>query len=140
MFILDTNVISELMKPAPSEAVLSWMAVPSKAEIYCTSISQAEILYGIMLLPVGKRRTNIEMAAKGMFREEFGGRILPFGSDAAAVFASIASSRSRAGRPISAFDAQIAAIAITAKAALVTRNVNDFLHCGLNVIDPWTSV
>ncbi len=137
MFILDTNVISELMKRVPDNAVLSWLAASAAADLYTTTITQAEILYGIMLLPPGKRRTAFESAADAMFNEDFAGRILPFGGDAVHPYARIASKRSRSGRPISHLDAQIAAIAHATGAVILTRNTRDFDRCGVRVVNPW---
>ena len=137
MVVLDTNVLSELMKAAPAESVVVWAASQSATSLYTTSITQAEILHGIMLLSAGKRRNAFEAAAQAMFNEDFAGRILPFGSDAAAPYARIAASRRRAGRPISHFDAQIAAIALSAGAGVATRNISDFDGCGIKVINPW---
>jgi predicted nucleic acid-binding protein len=139
VIVLDTNVLSELMKPAPAVTVVRWMAARAPASLYTTSITQAEILHGIMLLPSGKRRTAFEAAAEAMFKEEFGGRVLPFGSDAAHPYARIAAQRRRAGRPISHFDAQIAAIAHCAGASIATRNTADFDGCGVKLINPWVS-
>lgn len=137
MILLDTNVLSELMKPNPAERVLHWVDAQSLASLCTSSITMAEILHGIMLLPAGKRRNAIESAAAAMFEQDFSGRILPFGSDAAPLYAQLAIERRKAGRPISHFDAQIAAIALLNKAAIATRNVADFEGCGVKVIDPW---
>jgi hypothetical protein len=137
MILLDTNVLSELMKPAPDGSVVAWLASQPATSVYTTSITQAEILHGVGLLPAGKRRSAIEAAAEAMFRDDFAGRILPFGSDAAPLYARIAIERRRAGRPISHFDAQIAAIARLTGAVIATRNVADFEGCGVKVHDPW---
>lgn len=139
MIVLDTNVVSELMKAAPAPAVTSWIAEQAVESLYTTSITQAEILHGIMLLPPGKRRRALASAAVELFEVEFGGRVLAFGSDAAPVYAEIAVERKKVGRPISHFDAQIAAIAQSAGAALATRNVPDFEGCGVRLINPWKS-
>ncbi len=137
MIILDTNVVSELMKAAPAERVLGWIAAQSASALYTTSITQAEILHGLALLPAGKRRNALESAAEAMLSEDFAGRILPFGSDAAHAYARIAADRRRAGRPISHLDAQIAAIARSAGAAIATRNVTDYDRCGVKILNPW---
>lgn len=137
MIILDTNVISELMRGPPAPAVVRWVNARPAANLYITSITQAEILHGIQLLARGKRRDALAAAAGEMFEHDFAGRILPFGSDAAIVYAEIAAARRGAGRPISAFDAQIAAIVRVHDADLATRNVDDFDRCGIDVIDPW---
>jgi toxin FitB len=139
MIVLDTNVLSEIMKAKPDLGVIGWMAAQAAADLYTTSITQAEILHGVMLLTPGRRRSALEAAATSMFEEEFAGRILGFGSDAASFYARIASDRRRAGRPISHFDAQIAAIARLARAAIATRNTADFEGCGVAVVDPWKS-
>jgi hypothetical protein len=130
-------VLSELMKAMPADRVMSWVASQPAASLYTTSITQAEILHGVSLLPAGKRRGAFEAAAEAMFREDFAGRILPFASDAAPLYARIAVERRRAGRPISHFDAQIAAIARLTGAAIATRNVADFEGCGVKLVDPW---
>jgi hypothetical protein len=137
MIVLDTNVVSELMKPAPAAAVVRWVAAQSASSLCTTSITQAEILHGIMLLPAGRRRRAIESAAEAMFRQDFAGRVLSFGSDAAVHYARIAVERRRAGRPIAHFDAQIAAIARENRAAIATRNVADLEGCGVKIINPW---
>jgi toxin FitB len=137
MIVLDTNVLSELMKPKPATKVIDWMAAQPAASLYTTSITQAEILHGLMLLPPSRRRSALEAAATCMFGEDFAGRILGFGSDVAPTYARIASDRRRAGRPISHFDAQIAAIARFMGASIATRNTDDFDGCGVTVIDPW---
>lgn len=137
MIVLDTNVISELMRREPAGVVVRWVDERPTPGLYTTSVTQAEILHGIMLLPKGKRREAIAAAATRMFEEDFASRVLPFGSDAARAYAEIAATRRRAGRPIAAFDAQIAAIARSVGAGLATRNVGDFEGCGIDVLDPW---
>ncbi len=137
MIVLDTNVVSELMRPSPAEAVVDWINAQPLMSLYTTSVTQAEILHGIQLLPKGKRRDAIGAAAEGMFEVDFAGRILVFGSDGAKTYALIVAMRRRKGRPIAAFDAQIAAIARASGASLATRNVSDFEGCGIDVIDPW---
>ena len=137
MTVLDTNVISELMKRVPADAVIGWIATQPVTSLYTTSVTQAEILHGILLLPSGRKRSALEAAAEAMFREDFAGRILPFGSDAAYAYARIAIDRRRLGRPISHFDAQIAGISRSAGAAIATRNVMEYDGCGVRVINPW---
>jgi hypothetical protein len=139
VIILDTNVVSELMRPSPSEDVVGWVAAQPASGLHITSVSQAEILHGILLLAPGKKRNAIHAAAESMFAIEFNGRILAFGDAAARAYAQVAADRRRAGRPISQFDAQIAAIAITARAAIATRNVTDFEGCGVKIVNPWES-
>ena len=137
MILLDTNVLSELMRPKPASRVLTWLAAQAVRDVYTTSITQAEILHGIMLLAPSRKRRAFEAAADAMFREDFAGRVLAFGADAAQPYASIAVDRRRAGRPISHFDAQIAAIARTFGATLATRNSTDFEGCGIDLVNPW---
>lgn len=139
MIILDTNVVSELMKSASDRNVIKWVAEQADSTLYTTSITQAEILHGVMLLPAGRRRNAVKNAAESMFNEDFAGRILAFGSEAAAAYAEIAVERRRAGRPISHFDAQICAIARSTGASIATRNVTDFDGCGVKVINPWAA-
>ena len=137
MIILDTNVLSELMRPNPSPRVVTWVAKQPAAELVTTSITEAEIFYGIELLTKGKRREGLLAAAEAMFAEDLAARIFGFDSDAARVFSRIAAHRRALGRPISNADAQIADIAQVQGAKLATRNVADFEDCGLNVVDPW---
>jgi toxin FitB len=111
MIILDTNVLSEVMRPTPSSQVLRWMGQYPALRLFTTAITQAEILYGLELLPKGKRRSAWQSAAEAIFAEEFAGRILPFDRDAALVFPEIARERRAVGRPLIQFDTQIAAIA-----------------------------
>jgi predicted nucleic acid-binding protein len=137
VIVLDTNVLSEIMKPKPATRVMDWMAAQTAADLYTTSITQAEILHGVMLLAPGRRRSALEAAATAMFEEDFASRILGFGSEVALTYARIASDRRRAGRPISHFDAQMAAIARFTGAAIATRDTGDFDGCGVAVVDPW---
>ena len=137
MIVVDTNVLSELMRPAPAARVVAWMASQPALSLYTTSITQAEILHGVMLLPSGRRRDAFEAAANEMFREDFGGRVLSFNGEAALPYAMIAADRRRAGRPISQFDTQIAAIAHCRGATIATRNVTDFENCGVVLVNPW---
>jgi hypothetical protein len=137
MIVLDTNVVSEFMRPAPSAAVERWMSAVPAAGIFISAVTEAELRYGMALLPTGRRQRQLIAQAEAMLAEDFAGRILPFDSSAAVAFARIAAARRLAGRPISQSDAQIAAIAASRGAALATRNVADFGDCGINVIDPW---
>ncbi len=137
MIILDTNVISELMRPNPFPQVAAWVAKHAATELATTSITEAEILYGIEILKKSKRRDGLLVAAEAMFAEDFAGRIFSFDSEAAEAFSRIAARRRALGRPISHPDAQIAAIAKARGAKLATRNVADFEECGLDVMDPW---
>lgn len=137
MIILDTNVISELLVGSPEPLVVDWLAEKHPASIFTTTVTEAEILYGLRLLPEGRRRRDLEAAIVPIFAQDLAGRVLPFDRDAADVYGSIATERRKSGRPISQFDAQIAAIALSRGAALATRNVVDFEGVGLSVINPW---
>jgi toxin FitB len=136
VIVVDTHLISEMMKPAPLPKIGAWWRSQNDTELYVTVISQGEILYGVELLPPGKRRTDLSYASERAFLQ-FDDRILPFDSDAAREFARIAAARRRAGQPISQADAQIAAIARSRGASLATRNADDFAHCGIKVLNPW---
>ena len=138
MTIIDTNVVSEMMASSPSDAVLAWIGKARMADdLFITTITVAEIFYGVELLPAGKRRDKLNSEAEATFRQDFGGRILEFDEMAARQFAQIASSRRKAGRPIAEFDAQIAAIAHVHGAVLATRNTGDFEDCGVRLVNPW---
>jgi hypothetical protein len=137
MIILDTNVISELMKPKPSSQVLAWVAKQSATDLFTTSISEAEIFYGVELLAGGKRRESLLADAEAVFAQDLAGQIFAFDSDAARAFSRVAAERRALGKPISQADAQIAAIARAHSAKVATRNVEDFKDCGLDVINPW---
>lgn len=138
MIILDTNVLSELMRPSPSPRVSAWIAKQATTELCTTSITEGEILYGIEILAKGRRREQLLTAADAMFNEDLAGGVHAFDSDAARVFSKIAARRRGLGRPISHADAQIAAIAYARNARLATRNVDDFQDCGIELVDPWT--
>ncbi len=138
MIVLDTNVISELMRPEFHPGVFGWVAAQPRATLYTTGICQAEILYGIAMLLEGRRRRTLASAAEAIFAEDLEGRILPFNGTAAAHYAVIVAARRRAGNPIEAFDALIAATARAAGADIATRDVAGFDGCGLTLIDPWS--
>lgn len=137
MIVLDTNIISELLLPAPEPAVVDWLAGQPPAAIFTTTVTEAEILYGLRLLPDGSRRRDLEAAILPIFSQDLAGRVLPFDREAAGVYGSIAADRRKSGRPISQFAAQIAAITLSRGAALATRNVSEFEGVGLAVINPW---
>ncbi|MEM9218874.1 MAG: type II toxin-antitoxin system VapC family toxin [Cyanobacteria bacterium P01_F01_bin.150] len=135
--ILDTNVLSELMNPKGSPTVKAWVAQQKQDALLITSITQAEILYGIGILPEGKRRQALLDAARAMFNQDFASKILSFSRTTAPHYAQIAAYRRNIGHPISQFDAQIAAICREYSAAISTRNVSDFLHCDIQIFNPW---
>lgn len=139
MILLDTNVVSELMKLEPSPQVVLWISNQPVAEIFTTAITEAEIFYGIELLPKSRRRDALLAAAAATFGDDLEGRVLGFDSDAARAFSRIAALRRSLGRPISNADAQIAAIAKTRNAKLATRNVQDFQDCDLQLVNPWSA-
>src|SRR6185437_2227329 len=138
MTILDTNVLSEMMATSPSETALAWISNRRLVDPrFTTTISMAESLYGVELLPPCKRRDRLTAEAQAIFSEELSGHILTFDDAAARSFSRIAAERRRQGKPIPELDAQIAAIAQTYGAALATRNTSDFQGCGLQLINPW---
>ncbi len=137
MIVLDTNVISELMRPTPSSTVSTWLSLETPSDVFLTAVTEAELRYGVALVPDGRRRRALERVVEEIIREDFRGRVLPFDSQVAPAYARIVSERRAAGRPISQLDAQIAAIALTHAATLATRNVRDFEGCGLELVDPW---
>jgi hypothetical protein len=137
MPLLDTNVVSELMKATPDARVVAWIDDLPRVELFVASITQAEPRYGVALLPPGRRRDEIARAVDAVFAELFRERIWPFDSAAAAAYADIGATRRRAGRPIGAFDAAIAAVARSRGAILATRNSADFVGRGVEAINPW---
>lgn len=137
MVILDTNVVSELMRPVSSPIVLKWLSGQYAQDLHTSSVTVAEILYGIELLPNGKRRRELLAGAERMFSKVLSGRVFAFEDQAAHAFAQIASARRELGRPMAEFDAQIAAIASVHGATLATRNTSDFEGCGVRLVNPW---
>lgn len=137
-FLLDTNVLSELMGPTPDASVWRWFSRHRQTVMWTSAVNQAEILTGIALLPAGKRRTALDVAAQQMFEQDFLGRVCAFDSAAARHYAHLVAGRTRQGRPVSTEDGQIAAIALAEGLVLATRNTKDFDHiAGLRLDNPW---
>jgi toxin FitB len=139
MIVADSNVLSELMRVEPAPEVKRWYRFHRADELYTTAVTQAEMLYGAEVLPHGRRKTELMEALHRIFANAYAGRILPFDSNAAIQFADLTANRQRMGLPIKMPDAQIAAIVRSHGAALATRNVSDFEHCGIELINPWTA-
>jgi toxin FitB len=140
VIVLDTNVLSELMRSEPAAAVFARVSAQPRATLYTTSVSKAEFLYGIALLLEGRRHLALAAAAEAIFADDFEGSVLPFAEAAAVHYADIVALRRPDGRPIEAFDAQIAATARVAGADLATRDTGDFAGCGLTLVNPWEAV
>lgn len=140
MIVLDTNVLSELTRPDPDVKVMAWVAKQRRAELCTTAISEAELAYGLALLPRGKRRDALVQAVGRLLGQGLDGRVLPFDRRAAAAYGEIAADRRLTGRPIAMADGQIAAVARAFSATLVaTRDAGGFQNCGVQVVDPWTA-
>ncbi len=138
MIVLDTNVISEMMRPDPAAIVLNWMANQSADVLYVTTLSYAEILCGLYLLPEGRRRQRLTEQAERMFFEDFADHVLDFSMETGPAYATIVATRQRAGRPVQPVDAVIAAIAQVHGASIATRDA-DLKGCGIPIINPWDS-
>ena len=139
MIVLDTNVVSELLRPSPDPVVETWVAGHPAVGLYFSAVGEAELRYGVAILPAGRRRDALASAIETILREDFDERILPFDSGAARAFATIAAARRAAGRTASPSDFQIAAIARSRGMAVATRNIRDFDNMGIELFDPWSS-
>jgi toxin FitB len=140
VYLLDTNVLSEVMRANPNPAVLAWLDSQNAHALFVSAVTRAEIELGIALLPAGKRKTGLAEQATAMFDDDFAGRCLPFDSASASLYAALVSARTGQGRPISVEDAQIAAITLRNGKTLITRNTSDFENiAGLTVLNPWDS-
>ena len=139
MIVLDTNVVSESMRPRPDASVRAWMDAQIPSDLHTTAINEAELRIGAALLPKGNRRNDLLLAINTALARHFADRIVAFDSAAAVAFADIVEHRRSIGRPISQFDGQIAAICKSRGATLATRNIADFSDVGLNVINPWSA-
>ena len=137
MLVIDTNVVSELMRPTPNAVIASWIAERATSSLHLTAVSEAELRFGLAIMPPGRRRDGLAEGLERMLRTGFANRVLPFDSAAAAAYAEIAAARRAMGRPMPQADCQIAAIARSRGMAIVTRNVSDFVDVGIDVIDPW---
>jgi predicted nucleic acid-binding protein len=139
MIILDTNVISEAMLPSPSPVVMDWLAARPSFDLATTTISIAEIGFGLARLPFGRRRAEREGLFDNLLARSFGDRIFGFDRPAADAYGELVAARERAGRPLLGLDALIAAIAASRGLGVATRDIGDFEGCGIPVIDPWNS-
>jgi predicted nucleic acid-binding protein len=137
MVLLDTSVVSEVIKPHPDTAVARWLAKQPEASVFVCAVTEAELRFGVAIMPEGRRRDALASLIEGIVGQDFVGRNLPFDSRAAMAYATLSALRRHAGRPISTPDVQIAAIARSQGAALATRNVRDFDGCGIELINPW---
>jgi predicted nucleic acid-binding protein len=139
MFLLDTNVLSAMMRAGPVPEVAAWVSGQPAELLFTAAICQAEILAGLAIMPEGRRRADLEAAARAMFLEDFEGRVLPFDTAAAIAYAELFAARRRAGRPAATVDLMIASVARSNGASVVTRNVADFAACGIAIINPFQS-
>lgn len=137
MIILDTNVVSELIRAAPDPGVRAWVNSIPSTQIATTAITAAELYYGVARLPEGQRRQRLAVAVSALLNDVLRGRIAPFDERAARRYADVIVGRERAGRPIEVLDGQIAAICRELGAVLATRNIKDFEETGVELIDPW---
>jgi toxin FitB len=137
MFVLDTNILSAMMRLQLEPEVAAWISGQPAELLFTTSLSQAEVLSGLAIMPKGRRRSDLEAAARIMFVEDFDGRVLPFDMKAAAAYADAFAARRRAGRPASTIDLMIASVARSHGASIVTRDTGGFEDCGVPLINPW---
>ncbi len=137
MFVLDTNVLTELMDIGGAPQVMAWVNPIRKGDLFTTVLNQAEIFYGIALMPEGRRRNQLAARAELMFDEDFHERVLPFDERAVRHFVDIAVKTKKRGREVRTFDPQIAAIARAHDMTVVTRNVKHFEGCDVDILDPW---
>ena len=137
MIILDTNVISELTRPAPDSGVIAWLDSLSAEETAITAITAAELRYGVRRMPDGRRKTELSEAVSALINADFRDRVEAFDVLASDQYADVVTAREHAGQPISISDAQIAAICRVLNATLATRNTSDFTRTGVNLINPW---
>ena len=137
MIILDTNVLSALMRKAPDPAVVGWLDRQPAESIWITSVTLFEARLGLALLPEGKRRATLVSAFARLLEEDLENRVLDFDTAAAIEAAELAAQRQRAGRPVDIRDTQIAGIALARHAVLATRNTRHFADLKIKVIDPW---
>ena len=137
MILLDTNVVSELMRPSPAPGVLEWVNAQPSSELWLCSVVVAELLYSVARLPDGARKRHLAVAVEAMVIEDFASRTLPFDLEAAVAYAQLVAQRERDGMPISMADAQIGAICAVHGASLATRNQRDFAKLGLTLVNPW---
>ena len=137
MIVLDTNVISELFKPAPDPKVMAWVATLPGDSLFTTAVTRGELLFGLLCMPEGRRRRDLQRGLSRLFEQRLAGHVLPYDGEAADAHAAIAVASRAQGRASSQSGAMIAGIARSRGAELATRNVRDFEHCGISLIDPW---
>ena len=137
MIVLDTNVVSEMMRPVPNPAVLNWLNTQVAEELWLNSVVVSELLFGMARLPAGARKRQLADNFAAMLEQDFAGRILPFDLEAAVIYAELAAGCEAKGRPVAMADGQIAAICLAQGAKLATRNLKHFGGLGLVLIDPW---
>lgn len=137
--MLDTNVVSELIRKARDPAVATWVAGWPLEDLFFSAVGEAELRYGVAILPPGRRRQALLADIEGMLRDAFGDRVLPFDGGAAREYADIAAARRSAGRSVAPADCQIAAIARSRGMTVATRNVRDFEDIGVDIVNPWTT-
>jgi toxin FitB len=139
MILLDTNIVSELMKAAPSERVLAWLNDQDNEHLFISSITIAEISYGLRVLPDGKRRKLLEMRFEQFLNQAFAARVLEFDEAAAHIYGNIMGYRKEQGQPLSILDGQIAAIGLANNFAIATRNIKDFTNLAIELINPFVA-
>ena len=137
--LLDTNVVSELIRKARDPVVADWVAGLPLEDLFFSAIGEAELRYGAAILPAGRRRETLLADIEGMLREAFGDRVLPFDRAAAREYADIAASRRAVGHRVAPADCQIAAIARSRGMEVATRNVRDFDGIGVGIVNPWAA-
>jgi predicted nucleic acid-binding protein len=137
LIVLDTNVLSELMRNEPSVVVVEWVDAQLSSDLMITSITAAELRAGAALLPAGRRRTRIIERVDAIIDETFDGYVLAFDADSADPYAEIVARRTKSGSPMATPDAQIAAICLQYAATLATRNIRDFVESGVDLVNPW---
>ena len=139
MIVLDTNVVSELARPTPSQAVIEWVDAQDSSSLVITALTAAEVRAGVAQMPGGRKKRDVGLRMESLLTETFAGFVLGFDIGSSAHYADVVAGRRRAGRPISTFDAQIAAVCRQHEAALATRNTADFTDTGIQLINPWDS-
>jgi predicted nucleic acid-binding protein len=137
MIVLDTNVVSEPLRPTPSERVIAWLDRQHLQTLYLSTITLAELRYGIAALPNGRRKQDLGERVENALLPLFVGRVCDFDDAASRAYPSVQVASSTRGRPLGALDALIAATCLSRGFALATRNVRHFDGCGLELINPW---